>query len=136
MTWTPERTAPERQRTPAWSRVLLVALVGLAIGTAYAVVRVRAAAALDCNDWDAHTGVSLNGVLVALGGAGLAVAVLSWLVLGRRYGLPGGLAAVVVTVLALAALAFALLATVPFPDYPLPGCPTGEPAWWPSWLPS
>jgi hypothetical protein len=124
-----------RGRTGPWPGVLLVVLATLALATTYGVPRLRAEAALDCRDMDAGLGFSLNVLMVLLAGANVTGALVSWLLFGRRYGLLGGLGALVLTVLVLILTTVGFFQISPLPDGPLPGCPLGEPPWWPYWLP-
>jgi hypothetical protein len=124
-----------RRQSGGWPRATLAVLAGLALATTYGAVRLRAEAALACRDMDAGLGFSLNVVMVFLAGVNLTGASLAWLVFGRRYGASGGLAALVVTVVVLLLTTVGFFHLIPLPDLPLPGCPRGEPPWWPSWLP-
>ena len=134
MTSGTEQLAPPRRQVP-WSGLLLVVLVALALATTYGVVRLRAEAALDCRDMDAGLGFSLNVLMVVLAAANVIGVFLSWVV-GRRSGTAGALVTLVLVAALLIHTSLGFFILAPLPDVPLPGCPVGEPPWWPSWLPA
>ncbi|TFV61207.1 UNVERIFIED_ORG: hypothetical protein E4P37_19090 [Bacillus sp. AZ43] len=127
--------APARRRVNPWPGVLLVVLLGLALLSAYGDVRLRAEAALACDDMDAGLGFSLNVLLPLVAGANCVGTFVCWLVFGRRYGVSGAVAALMVAALFLGLTTLAFFQLAPLPDGPLPGCPTGVPPWWPDVLP-